>query len=145
MRYWPCVEINHVKKGVGKGIWDMPLVNNIWKEASGQRRHKDCYFPWPGISFAAYLRRIKLSQDLFIVKGRMVEIHTHTKTKNRNLWLISLATYGNTLCMKRSRSILISWQLYSLVHGSAVKGYGARNRDCALNHSKNEYITVSIC
>ena len=78
MRYWPCVEISHVKKGVGKGIWDMPLVNNIWKEASGQRRHKDCYFPWTGISFAAYLRRIKLSQDLFAVKGRMVEIHTHT-------------------------------------------------------------------
>lgn len=85
MRYWPCVEINHVKKGVGKGIWDMPLVNNIWKEASGQRRHKDCYFPWPGISFAAYLRRIKLSQDLFIVKGRMVEIHTHKNQKQESL------------------------------------------------------------
>lgn len=63
----------------------MPHVNNTWKEASGQRRHKDCYFPSAGISFAAYLRRIKLSQDLFIVKGRMVEIHTHTQTKNRNL------------------------------------------------------------
>ena len=108
----------------------MPLVNNIWKEASGQKKHKYCCFPWAGTSSAAYLR-IKLSQDLLIVKGRMVEIHTHTKkTKYRNLWLISLATYGNILCMKRSHSILISWQLYSVVHGSSVKGYGARSRDC---------------
>ena len=75
----------------------MPLVNNTWKEASGQKKHKDCCFPWAGTSFAAYLS-IKLSQDLLIVKGRMVEIHTHTKKNKKsgisdfsgNIWQYSM-------------------------------------------------------
>lgn len=44
----------------------------------------------------------------------------------------------------REVTLVISWQVYSVVHGSSVRGHGDRNMRCALNYSKNEYISQHL-
>lgn len=143
MRYCPCQEISQVQKEAEKGIKNMQIVNNLWKKkASGQRRHKHCYFPfhWDTcgwvLSQESSLRPCSHVCPLLIVRGRTAEIWG----KNE----FSIDFYGNSPCMKESHCILISWQVYSVVHGSSVRGYEDRNTGCALNHSQNESISQRL-
>lgn len=146
MRYCPCQEISQVKKEVEKGIKKYAYSQQYQEEESKWlKEHTHCYVSVSCDTCSWILRQESFLKTgshvcpLLIVRGRIAEIWG----EGMNFQLISTATYGNSPCMK-SHCILISWQVYSVVHGLSVRGYEDGNARCALNHSQNESISQRL-